>query len=179
ASLGNISYSEQDDTTVVVYLGNHELVVQAHARTVHTEPDPDDPGMNRLVFDLDGDPVEVTTGELRGVLDARDGDLPNLLDKLNTFASTLIAEVIAVHAAGFGLDGVDGRDFFTGTDAFDIDLNADLAANPHWVAAASGPGAPGDGTNALALANPQLAETMLGNTQTFDTYYGNIVIVLC
>src|SRR5690606_6664131 len=137
SSLANISYSEQPDTTVLVYLGNHELVQQAQVRTVRSELDPGNPGMNRLVFDIDDELVQVSTGELRGVLDARDTDLPNLLAKLDAFAQGLVTEINAIHSTGFGLDDTTGLEFFTGTGASDIQLNAQLAANPHQIATAS------------------------------------------
>jgi flagellar hook-associated protein 1 FlgK len=178
SSLGQVSYSEQADTSVLVYLGSHELVVSNEARTIRVEPEPGNPGMNRLAFNIDDTIVTSSTGQLRGVLDARDVDLPALATKLNDFAAGLITAVNAAHQAGFGLDGTTGLDFFTGTNASDIAVNAVLAANPHQIATAAAAGAPGDGSVALAIANLQLANTMAGATQTFDAFYGNIVSVL-
>ncbi|MCA9843534.1 MAG: flagellar hook-associated protein FlgK [Dehalococcoidia bacterium] len=178
AKMGNISYSEQPDTTVLVYFGNHELVVNAEARTVRAENDPGNPGMSRLVFNLDDALVQVTGGELRGVLDARDTDLPNLITKLNDFAQGLMTQINAVHQTGFGLDNTTGLDFLTGADASDIGLNSVLAANPHQIATAAAANQPGDSSIGLAIANLQLAQTMAGGTMTFDTFYGNMVSVL-
>jgi flagellar hook-associated protein 1 FlgK len=178
AKISNISYSEQGDTTVLVYLGNHELVVQSEVRTVRAENDPANPGMNRLAFNVDDALVQTTAGELRGILDARDVDLPNLMAELDTFAQGLITQINAVHQTGFGLDNSTGLDFLTGTGAADIDLNGVLAGNPSQIASASAADLPGDSSVALAIANLQLASTMAGGTQTFDAYYGNMVSVL-
>jgi flagellar hook-associated protein 1 FlgK len=178
AKISNISYSEQEDTTVLVYLGNHELVVQADARTVRAENDPGNPGMTRLAFNIDDALVQTTAGELRGVLDARDTDLPNLIAKLDSFAQGLIAEINTIHQGGFGLDNSTGLDFLTGTGASDIALNAVLAGNPAQIATAAAANQPGDSSIALAIANLQLANTMGGGTQTFDAFYGNMVSVL-
>ena len=178
AKISDISYSEQGDTTVLVYLGNHELVVQAEVRTVRAEADPGNPGMNRLAFNIDDSLVSTNSGELRGILDARDTDLPNLIAKLNTFAQGLMTQINAVHQTGFGLDNSTGLDFLTGTDASDINLNAVLEANPDQIATAAAANQPGDSSIALAIANLQLANTMAGGTQTFDSYYGNMVSVL-
>jgi len=176
--LGQVSYSEQQDTSVLVYFGNHELVVSNEARTIRLEPEPGNPGMDRLVFDIDDTVVTSSTGKLRGVLDARDVDLPALVTKLDALASGLITQVNAVHQTGFGLDGTTGTDFLTGTGASDIALNAVLAASPQKIATAAAAGAPGDGSIALSIANLQLANTMATGTQTFDAYYGNLVSVL-
>jgi flagellar hook-associated protein 1 FlgK len=178
AKMGNISYSEQPDTTVLVYFGNHELVVNAEARTVRSELDPGNPAMNRLVFNLDDAPVQVSAGELRGVLDARDTDIPNLMTKLNDFAAGLMTQINAVHQTGFGLDNTTGLDFLSGTDASDINLNSVLAGNPNQIATAAAANQPGDASIGLAIANLQLANTMAGGTTTFDTFYGNMVSVL-
>lgn len=48
-----------------------------------------------------------------------------------------------------------GFDFFTGTGANDIAVHPAVLANPNVVAAASVPCAPGDGSNALAIAQLQ------------------------
>ena len=82
-----------------------------------------------------------------------------------------------LHSTGFGLDNSTGLDFFTGTDASNIALNTTLAASPHH-RRRSALDAPGDRSNALAIANLQLAATMAAGTQTFDQFYGNVVCVL-
>jgi flagellar hook-associated protein 1 FlgK len=178
SQLGQISYQEEKDHSVSVYFGDHELVTGNIARTVMSVADPANAGMSKLVFQVDSGDVTTTTGELRGLLDARDSAIPTLMGKLDQLANGLISSINAVHQAGFGLDGTTGLDFLTGTGAQDIALNAVLAANPHQIAAAAALNAPGDGSNALAIANLQLAATMSGATETFDDFYANTVSVL-
>jgi flagellar hook-associated protein 1 FlgK len=177
SAIAQVSYSEQSDRSVTVYLGSHELVVGSSAREVGVVGDPDNADMRKLVFATDGEDVQVRTGKLAGLLEARDVALPGLLAKLDTLASTLITRVNAAHQAGFGLDDSTGLDFFTGAGAADIALNPALAANPGQIAAASAIDARGDGSNALAIADLQLAPT-IGGTETFDDYYTNLVTVL-
>lgn len=178
SGIAQVSYSEQGDHTVTVYLGNHELVTGNTARAVQAVPDAANPGMTALQFALDGAPVTTTTGELRGILDARDTALPGIIGKLNQLASGLIRSVNAVHQTGYGLDNSTGLDFFTGTDASDIAINAALAASPDKIAAAGAASSPGDGSHALLIADLQKANTMAAGTQTFDQYYANMVSVL-
>ncbi len=161
ASLGNISYSEDDTGSVSVYLGTHELVFGTAARTVNVVNDTANPGMVKLQFAIDNDDVAVTSGKLRGVLDARDVALPDLITKLNTFASGLINSVNSVHQTGYGLDNATGLAFFTGTDASDISVNSAVMGSPQSIAAATGPNQPGNPQNALAIANLQQAANML------------------
>jgi flagellar hook-associated protein 1 FlgK len=177
AAIAQISYAEQGDSTVVVYLGNHELVVGTDVRTVQAVPDMSNPGMAKLVFAADGEVVATASGKLRGLLDARDQALPDLMTKLDTLANALRTEINALHQSGFGLDGSTGLDFFTGTGAQDIAVNTALLSDPRKVAA-SATGAAGDSAIALQIANLQrTAVASLGNV-SFDDYYGSLVTVL-
>lgn len=173
SKLADIHYSESDTGETTVYLGTHELVFGTSARTVQAVDDPLNAGMVKLVFAMDNDAVQVSSGKLRGVLDARDTAFPDLIAKLNTLASGLINGVNSLHQSGYGVDGVTtGLDFFTGTDATNIALNSALAGSPASIAAASAPGAPGDPSNALAIANLQLAPNMIAGAAAAQLVVG-------
>ena len=164
SKLGNISYAEDASGSQTVYLGTHELVVGTSARKINTIQDPANPGMVKLQFAIDNDDVSVSSGQLKGVLDARDTALPDLIAKLNTFASGLINSVNSIHQAGYGLDNTTGLAFFTGTDASNIAVNSVLAGSPQSIAAATGANQPGNPSNALAIANLQQATNMLAGS---------------
>jgi len=66
---------------------------------------------------------------------------------------------------GVGLDGVGGRQFFTGTGAGSLALSADVAGNPDAVAAGAAANGPLDGSNALNLAD--LANAQVGADATY------------
>ena len=128
---------------------------------------------------VNGELMDVRGGELRGLLDVRDKLIPNLQGDLDVLAKSLISEINAVHRAGFGLQGIrsappTGIDFFDGEDARTISLSDQISNDPGNIAA-SGTGAPGDNTNALALA--QLRDKgVLNNGQfTFEDYYTGLV----
>jgi flagellar hook-associated protein 1 FlgK len=134
--------------------------------------------MNRLIFTSDSSALDTSAGQLGGLTTSRDTAIPNLISKLDALASGLITSINAVHAAGYGLDGSTGLDFFTGTNAGDIGVNAALLANPQQFAASSVSGSLGNAQNALALADLQLTDTMSGSTLTFDEFYTSLVTVL-
>jgi len=160
-ALGNISYSEDETGSMAVYLGTHELVFGTSARLVHTVDDPANPGMVKLQYLIDNDDVKVSSGQLRGILDARDVALPELIGKLNNFASGLMNSVNSLHQQGFGLDNLTGLAFFTGSDASDIAINGVLSGNPQSIALAGAANQPGNPANGLAIANLQQAPNML------------------
>ncbi len=108
--------------------------------------------------------VNVEKGEIGGLLYARDTAIPGYLNDLDSLASTLVAEVNALHQAGFGLDGVSGRDFFlAGTSAGDIALDPAIMAEVRAMAAGAAD-APGDGTVAQQIADLRTTATMGGRS---------------
>jgi flagellar hook-associated protein 1 FlgK len=106
-------------------------------------------------------------GRLAGLVEARDRDLVPLANRLDQLAFDIAGTVNAIHAAGYGLDGVTGRNLFSipGTAAgaaMTIAVDPSVAGNPAAVAAALNPALlPGDNTNALALA--QVRNTVLSS----------------
>jgi flagellar hook-associated protein 1 FlgK len=176
--IANVSYAEQQDKTVTVYLGTHEMVTTNMYRPVAAVPDPAQPGLTKLIHTLDGEDVVPGGGELQGLLEARDVVIPSLLAKLDQLAGGLITQINAIHTTGFGLDGSTGLNFLTGTGAQDIALNPTLATNPAQIATAAAANLPGDASIALQIADLELATTMAAGTLTFDQYYADLVGVL-
>lgn len=160
SEVASIQYSESQTGEVSVYLGSHELVFGTTARTIVAGPDPADTTMTKLTWQVDGFDVVANGGKLKGVLDARDQALPDLMRKLDAFAMGIINGVNTIHRQGYGLDNTTGLDFLQGTGAGDIQLNPVLAANPHQIATAANPNAPGDASIALRIAGLELQPNM-------------------
>ncbi len=123
----------------------------------------------------DGGELSLTGGRIQGTMAARDGAVAQLRDQINASAAQLIAEVNALHGAGFDLAGNTGADFFTGTGASDIAVNGDLRADPAKLQLSGQAGATGDGAVALRLA--QLADRPLAalDGQTLAGHFGRTV----
>ncbi|MFT5498425.1 MAG: flagellar hook-associated protein 1 FlgK [Kiritimatiellia bacterium] len=95
---------------------------------------------------------------------------------LNSLVSTLVAQVNAVHSAGYGADGSTGNDFFdaAGTTASSIDRSSDID-DPQAIAGSSSATAAGDNANALALHDIRYANVMGGGSQTMADNVVDIV----
>ncbi len=100
----------------------------------------------------------VTEGELGGLVRAREQDAPAAISAVDDLAFEIANAVNAVHASGFGLDAVSGRNLFevpasaTGA-AYALRVSADVAGQPERLAAAaSGADVPGGSDTAIALA---------------------------
>ena len=100
-------------------------------------------------------------GELGSLVELSGPAAGDLLNRLDAIALELRDLVNATHRTGFGVDGVDGRDFFSGTGAVDISLSAGLT---NTAVAASTTGAAADGNHALALGGLRSAPGSGGQT---------------
>jgi flagellar hook-associated protein 1 FlgK len=117
--------------------------------------------------------IPVTGGELGGLLRAS-SLIAGYRSDLNTVASTLIIRVNAQHEAGYGLDGSTGNPFFAGTDASNIAVSQGVENSLDAIAAATPPVsgstvAPGNGDNALAIAN--IGSARLSGSNTLGQFY--------
>jgi len=124
AKLIDIRVIEQQSGGVTVYRGGDFLVFEGTKREVEVVLDTD---RGMTVADIhmkDTDAaLKPTSGELRGLLDARDEVLGTFHDQLNDFASTFIYEFNKLHTSAQGLKGYDEV-----TSEFAVD-DEDLALN--------------------------------------------------
>lgn len=135
---------------------------------------------------LDGSTVVPTGGSLGAWMDIVD-ITDSMMANLDTMANTLIADVNALHTAGYDLAGNAGIDFFTGAGAGGITVNAlihdtsnPLNDNPELIAAAAtlhAAGVPntGDGANALLIAQLVYNKSAALGNQSYSEYWnGNL-----
>ncbi len=118
-----ISKTTDKFNRVNISINGISLVQDITANQIAMEPNHSDEGMVRLVWPRIDREVEILGGSLKGLMEIRDQDLPQFLDNLNNFAETLISKVNELHHAGYGLDESTNNNFFSGTNAEDIDLD--------------------------------------------------------
>jgi flagellar hook-associated protein 1 FlgK len=123
-------------------------------------------------------PLTLTGGSIQGTIDARDGAVASLRTSINSLASLIISEVNAIHAAGFSLTGSTGANFFSGTTAADIGVNAALVDDPSLLQASGVAGATGDNQAALGLAQLANKRHASLNGQTLSQGYSQTVAAL-
>ncbi len=115
-----------------------------------------------------------TTGQLGATVALRDTIIPGYRDKVDALASTIATTVNDQHKLGFDQSGSAGGNFFTGTTAATISLDAGITGTDK-IAASGTLGLLGDNSNALALAQLQNQKVMSGNTATFGSYFTGLV----
>ncbi|MCX6135299.1 MAG: flagellar hook-associated protein FlgK [Ignavibacteriales bacterium] len=120
--------------------------------------------------------VDISSGDLGGILETRNAQIPAYQSKLDSLASAIITSINAVHTTGYGLGTPPptGNNFFTGVDARSVNVDPAIVANLNLVAA-SGDGAPGNNTIALALSAVSSQKVLSGGSTTIQQYYANLV----
>src|SRR5690606_32183528 len=107
--------------------------------------------------------------------------VPELQDNLDAMAAALIERFNAIHREGFGLDQEGNRDFFVGEDASTIAVS-EFILDPRdgltriaagWVEKDDDPKNPGNGANALRLANLRF-ERMVDDRATLGEYWAGV-----
>ncbi len=90
----------QPNGEVVVTVNGHVLVQDTHSYALSTQRDAGNHNFMQIVWE-DGTLMDPQSGELAGLMDARDGVMSDQLDGLNTLAGTIISRVNEIHRSGF------------------------------------------------------------------------------
>lgn len=100
----------------------------------------------------------VKGGSIGGAIEARDGIITGVAQKIDQMALTLAKEVNQVHAQGFDKKGGTGLDFFVldqDSAASTMSLNKEIASDVYRIATAAQPKADGDNTVANVISQIQ------------------------
>jgi flagellar hook-associated protein 1 FlgK len=123
----------------------------------------------------------LTKGEIGGLITARDATVAGFINRLDTFAKTLVDAVNAQHAQGFDVNGAAGGNFFspiaaTAGAADVVQVDSAVLADPRLIAAAqSANSTPGDNRNARALAGLRTSSQAALGGATFKDYFVRLV----
>ena len=123
---------------------------------------------------------QISGGKLYGIQQARDVDAVSFQTKLDQLAFDIGTAVNTQHAAGFGLDGVSGRNLFFVSpmpgSAATIALDPAMVGQPDRVAASdTAANVPGGSNNAAALSMISGKRVASGATRTPIEAYSDLV----
>ena len=129
-----------------------------------------------IVIASSGRPVPIVGGEVGGILESYNSIIPGYLQTLDDIAQALITRINSIHSTGYGLGTppLSGLNFFSGTGAADIDVDASVRSNVYAIAASSD-GSPGNNEIALALAAVEDERLVAGNSLTLGQGYRSFV----
>lgn len=173
--LANITASQDSQGNMLVSIGGMMVAGNGASTPIQATMN----GGVLRVTSVGGQDVQVTGGELGGILEMHNTVIPSQLSQLDTMTNALVTRMNAVHSAGFGLGNPPptGVALFTGTTAATISLSAQVQSDPNLLAA-SADGSPGNNQNALDLFGVSTERLLDGNTTTLSQYYSRIVSTL-
>jgi len=167
--------SIQDDGQALVSIGGHALVVGSKTFELAATPDPGNNNLSAITWAADGQSLNISKGELAGLLEVRDRTIPDQLAGLNAVAYELATRVNTLHQSGYGINNATNLNFFapfTSTDyALEIQVGQDILADPANIATASAPDSPGDGSLAATISAVQNELLMSAGSATLNQYY--------
>lgn len=172
AELVGVTATRQNNGTVDVFVGGSALVTGAHSRKIEVVGSGDLGGVGTAPVKLqwaDSKTQIPIGGSVGAALDTMNTVIPEYAGKLDGVAAKLAGTVNAVHEAGYGLDGVSGRPFYTGTTA--STLAVAITGTGEVAASASATGTM-NGANADALGK------FAGRTDGADAAYREMVVGL-
>lgn len=172
----NVQYYEDSYGSSTVAIGGVFIVADRNVNYLAVEPNNRNAGFYDVVWEDSAKSVAITGGELYGLLEARDTNVPRFIDYLDDVASELISNVNAQHEKGYASDGSTGYSFFSGTSAKDIRVTEELRYDPSKVAASSrADNIAGNGENASAIARIRNALLMNSSTTSIDQFYQSVI----
>ncbi|MBI4650704.1 flagellar hook-associated protein FlgK, partial [Candidatus Desantisbacteria bacterium] len=145
SGIADVKAERNDNGTVKVTLANVTLVEGVNNMLIGNR-NIQNSIYNEAYWVDAGTTVDFQSGEIKGIVEARDDVIDSYKDKIDSLASELITQINTIHRQGMGMDGsikIKGANAFTGTftaggsfslNGTNININAgdslnDLAAN--------------------------------------------------
>ncbi len=169
SSLVDVSVIPSDNTLTLTTANGTALVAGQQSFQLSTQPDPS--GVLHVYAQNADIAGSIVSGQLGGLLQARDQQVPALQTQLDTLAAGLANSVNAVQTAGFDLNGVAGTNLFTPPPVTGIGAASGLSVaitDPTLIAASSDGTA---GSNGNAEVMYALSSQAIIGGQTPTAYY--------
>jgi flagellar hook-associated protein 1 len=172
ANIIDVTSIRSDNSISLTTANGVSLVVGNQNYQLSTQPDTN--GRVQVISGTQNMTSEIQSGQLAGLIQVRDTNIPGILSDLDTLAYGLATQVNAVHKAGFDLNGTQGADFFV-QPTTQTGAAASLAVNitDATQIAASSDSASGGNGNLLSLIELQNQRIISGSTPV--SFYSNLV----
>jgi len=171
SSLIDVSVIPTDNTLTLTTASGTALVAGQQSFSLSTRPDSS--GVQHI-FSQAGDITwTIVSGQLAGVLQARDQQIPGIQSQLDTLAAGLANAANQVQGQGFDLNGNPGANLFNAPPATGAAASLSVALTDPSLLAGSSDGSVGNNANVEALY--ALRNQTIVNGETPADYYSGIV----
>ncbi len=173
SSLIDISQIKSDDGPTLTTSNGTALVAGGQSFDLGTQPDAS--GLQHVFAQGKDITASIASGQIAGLLQVRDQNIPALLSSLDSLASSFANAVNAANAGGFDLQGNAGGNLFVPPPVSGVGAAASMAAattDPNAIAASSD-GSAGSNGNLAAISAVHDQPIVSGQTPT--DFYSNLV----
>ncbi|MBN2244035.1 MAG: flagellar hook-associated protein FlgK [Acidobacteria bacterium] len=185
SSIVGIDYFETESGSVTVTTGQGgALVLDNTSYELETAPMVPDP-FNGIQLNGSDITAFLNSGKLGGLIQVRDGTIPDCLKTLDDIAATIIERVNQQHALGNDLDGLAGGDFFVPFAQPAPGSNQGAARNiqvaladPRGIAAASAGSGPGNNENAKIMAAIEDEKLFYGASESVLQFFSGFLFTI-
>lgn len=112
SKLLNVRVLDSQDGNLNVLVEGHPIVTGIVAHKIGLRIAGADPQRPQIEFTASRIPLSIQSGEVKGLLDLRDQEIPAVVGRFAQLVSAFTNRVNEVHIKGYGLDGNKGRAFF-------------------------------------------------------------------
>jgi flagellar hook-associated protein 1 len=181
STFASVRTVKQDNGSTTVLLGNKVLAEREAFTELSTKNIVLEDGTVRTtIVSSDGLGFEPSDGKLGGLLNFRDNVVTNLLADLDKLAEAIVTNINFEHRVGFGLDGLNDRNFFDPNKkfAFNMELSVDVEDVSHI--AVSIDGSRGDNTNAFnlnALKDKRVVDDRYSINEFYNGFIANLGVI--
>lgn len=173
SSLIDVSQIKSDDGLTLTTSNGTALVAGPQSFDLTTQPDAS--GLQHIFAQGKDITASITSGQIAGLLQVRDENIPALLSSLDSLASSFANAVNAANAGGFDLQGNAGGNLFAPPPVSGVGAAASMAVattDPNAIAASSD-GSAGSNGNLAAISAVHDQPIVSGQTPT--DFYSNLV----
>ena len=113
SSIVNITVDNRDDDEFLIHTGGLHLLQGREVHPLAAEPDPLNEGYSAVRWANTGEDAHFQGGRLSSLIELRDGDVREEIQKLDMMTVNFIDMVNEIHRSGYGLNENTNVDFFT------------------------------------------------------------------
>jgi flagellar hook-associated protein 1 FlgK len=113
AQFMNITVDRTDPDEFNIFTSGFHIVQGSVARPFRTEGNPQNEGYSDIVWDYNGEELQISGGRLAAFVELRDVDVREEIQNLDNMTVNFAELVNEIHAESAGLGGETGENFFT------------------------------------------------------------------
>lgn len=164
SNLVSVETNFNSDGTVEARIGGIVVLNDQDVSKIRAESGPDSNAFRLRLSN--GKLLDPGKGSLAADIHMFEKGIPEMQQKLDKIASSLVNQVNAIHSNGYGLNDAVSRNFFNpaNTSAESISLNKAIVSDPEHIAASSVPGEAGNNDNALLINDLRNLSILDGKT---------------